>query len=240
MRKYIIIALLIAKSSNIQAVVPNLDLVDSITAITLPRAGYDVSLTAYTEGSLLIKALIGLHDNFYLGASFDIEALVGNKQLKFNIPGVIAKLKFTDGWKDFPILIALGYDSFYLGEEGKIKNAENPFNRLIYGPYFVITKPIFLLGGEQHIHIGVRTPIQPVFLPENTAMYFAIDFPIGFFVPMFEINRIYFQQDRLEETLFNLGFKFNIVDNFSIELNFLIDSKKNINRVLALEYTDYF
>ena len=83
-------------------------------------------------------------------------------------------------------------------------------------------------------------PVQPNFLPEDTAMYIGIDFPIGILIPMFEINRIYFQPRRLKEVLFNLGLKLNIVDNFSIELNFLISVERDVNRILTVEYVNYF
>ena len=239
LKKYFVIFFII-KSNALSAVVPNLDLIDSVTAVTLPQASYDISLTFYTSGSLLMKALIGLHDNFYLGASFDIESVIGNKKIKPNIPGVIAKIKFTDGWDSFPILIAIGYDSFYLGNNDKIKANLNSFKRVVYGPYLALSKPIFLFGEEQHIHMGVRMPMQPNYLPNNAAVYFGIDFPISFFIPMFEINRIYFQKGRLKEILFNLGLKFNIVDNFSIELNFLIGMEKNVDRIFNIEYVNYF
>ena len=139
-RKCLIVIVFIVKSSVLQAVVPNLDLIDSITAVTLPKASYDISLTIYAEGSLLTKALIGLHDNFYLGVSFDAGSVIGHKEIKPNIPGVVAKIKFTDGWDSFPLLIAMGYDSFYTGNNGKVEGDPNPFDRVIYGPYFAFSK----------------------------------------------------------------------------------------------------
>ena len=72
-----IIAVLLLTPALLRPAIPNLDLIDSITAVTLPRASYDISLTAYANGSLLTKAILGLHDNIYLGASFDVEGLVG-------------------------------------------------------------------------------------------------------------------------------------------------------------------
>ena len=225
---------------SIFAVVPNLDLIDSITAVTLPRASYDIGITAYDNGSVQTKAIIGLHDNFYLGVSFDVQSLIGHEKIIANIPGVIAKLKLTDGWEGFPVLMAVGYDAFYLGDEGKTGTSRNPFNRVIYGPYAVLSRPIFMFGMEQHIHLGVRLPVQPDYLPEDAAMYISLDFPLGFFIPMIEINRIYFSGDRLDEVLFNFGFKIAMLENFSIELNFLTGRNQNTSRIFVLEYVDYF
>ena len=222
------------------AVVPNIDLIDSITAVTIPRASYDIGLTAYDNGSLQIKAILGLHDNIYLGVSFDTGNLIGSGTIIPNIPGVIAKFKLTDGWDSFPLLIALGYDSFYIGDNGKTLSNPNPFDRIIYGPYVAVSRPIFLFGLEQHFHLGVRMPVQPNYIPEDTALYVGFDFPISFFVPMFEVNRIYFSSNRLNEILFNVGIKLNLVEHFSFELNFLVDLQKNTSRVLVLEYINSF
>ncbi|RME88478.1 MAG: hypothetical protein D6767_10080 [Candidatus Hydrogenedentota bacterium] len=221
------------------AIVPNLDMVDTPTAVTLPRATYDVSFWAYNDGGILSKAAIGLHDNIYLGVSFDVEKAIGNKPARMNIPGVVAKVKFTDGWQQFPILIAMGYDSFYTGSEGK-QQSDNPFDRVIYGPYAVITKPLFMLGLEQHFHVGVRVPMQPVYEPRNTAMFFAFDFPIGIFVPMVEVERIFFDASRLDKTLVNIGFRFNLFENLALELNFMLAKNATANRMLVIEYMSAF
>ena len=227
-------------TQKLSAAVPNLDLVDSVTAVTLPRASYDIALTAYANGSMQMKAILALHDNFYLGASFDTENIIGNGDVQVHIPGVIAKLKLTNGWESFPLLVAFGYDSFYLGDNGRVEDNPNPLARIIYGPYVALSKPIFLLGGEQHLHLGVRMPVQPNYVPGDTALYLGFDFPMGFLIPMFELNRVYFSGGRLEEVLFNLGFKLNIVENFSLELNFLFGLQENIGRVIVLEYVNFF
>lgn len=231
--------LLILAPGAVWSIIPNLDLIDTPTAVTLPRATYDVSFWGYDDGGILTKAALGLHDNIYLGVSFDIEKAIGDGEAKMNIPGVVAKLKFTDGWETFPILIAMGYDSFYTGAAGK-SVSDNPFDRVIYGPYGVITKPIFLFGLEQHISFGVRVPIQPNYVPENTSLFFSFDFPIGIFVPMIEVERVYFDSRRLNETLLNLGFRFNLFDNLSVELNFMMAQKATANRMLVFEYMSAF
>jgi len=226
--------------SGLQALVPLTDMVDTPTAITLPRGDFSVGLTGYDGGGLLTKAIIGLHDKVYLGASIDIENAIGENTARMNIPGVVGKIRFTDGWEDFPIFISLGYDSFYSGAKGKIYNAENPYNRMIYGPNVTITKPIYLFGMEQHVHGGVRTPIQPYYVPEDTSMYFSMDFPIGSFIPIFEIERIYFNNQRMKEILFNLGLRFQFFESLAIELDFMFGIDQKPNRMLVFEYIDRF
>ena len=239
LRIFLYLILLNINFRAVSAMVPQLDLIDSITAVTLPQGAYDLSVSAYTAGGILMKTVIGLHDNVYLGASFDIEHLIGDERIRFNVPGVVAKIKLTEGWDSFPMLVSIGYDSFYTGNEGKAVS-ENPLNRVIYGPYISITKPIFLFSEEQHFHFGIRMPVQPNYTPQDTALFISFDAPIGIFVPMFEINRLYFSTKRLNEILFNLGLKLNIFDHLSFELNFLIGYKTKVNRIFVLEYASQF
>ena len=234
------IILLVTGFTTLRAEVPNVDTIDTPTAVTLPRASWNVGIWGYNNGGLLTKAIIGLHDNIYLGTSFDVESAIGDKSAKLNIPGVLAKIKLTDGWVDNPLLLAIGYDAFYSGNSGKIANSDNPFDRVIYGPYFAMTRPLFIGGYQQNLHIGIRTPIQPVYVPENTSMWVGIDFPIGFFVPMLEVERIYFDSNRMSEVLANVGFKFNIFESLSIEVDVMMAKGQIPNRMIIVEYMDSF
>ncbi len=155
--------------------------------LSIPRTAYTTAgaptsfLPDTTTAGWSTRPSLGLLDKFFLGASFDIQNFIGKDTPEPNVPGVIAKIKFTDGWESFPISFAVGYDSFYIGEQGKRENDENKLNRMIYGPYFVITKPIYLLDDEQHIHGGMRMPTQPDYVPEDTAYFIGVDIPLGEF-----------------------------------------------------------
>ncbi|GAB4430332.1 MAG: hypothetical protein OHK0011_12960 [Turneriella sp.] len=218
---------------------PLVDAVNTHTAVTLKRGEFNVAGTLYDGGGIMNRNILGVHDNIYLGVAFDAENAIGEQNAKFNIPGVLAKAKLTDGWADFPILLAVGYDAFYAGSRGKVQT-DNPYNRMIFGPYFTITKPIYLLGEEQHVHAGIRVPIQPVYTPEDTEMYFGLDFPIGQFVPIFEIQRIVFDSSRLKEALFNLGLRFHIFEHLAIEVDLIMGIGQKTNRMIVLEYLDRF
>jgi len=217
-----------------------LDVVDTPTAYTLMKGEFNVSIWGYNNGGLLTRATVGLHDNIYLGASFDIENLIGEDEAKFNIPGVIARVKLTDGWESFPLLIALGYDAFYSVGAQETNPGENVNSRLIFGPYFVITKPMYFWEQEQHFSLGVRLPVQPVYAPEDTSLFISIDVPIGQFVPMFEIEKIFFNGNRFSETLFNVGFRFYLYENFAIEMNFMLNVDQPANRILTFDYIGNF
>jgi len=216
------------------------DVVDTPTAYTLMKGEFNISIWGYSNGGLLTRATVGLHDNIYLGASFDIENLIGEDEVKFNIPGVLARFKLTDGWSNFPLLIALGYDAFYTVGVTETNPDQNVNSRLIFGPYFVITKPMYFWEQEQHISFGVRLPVQPVYAPEDTSMFVSIDIPIGQFVPMFEIEKIFFEGDRFSETLFNVGFRFYMYENFAVELNFMLSAYNPASRILTFDYIGNF
>ena len=215
--------------------------IDTPTAFTLGRGAYMVSLLGYDSGGVELKTVVGLHDNFYMGVSFDVQHAIGKETPKPNIPGVIARIKFTDGWDDWPISLAMGYDSFFIGEQGKTDNPNNSLDRMIYGPYFAVTKPIYLFGGEQYFSFGVRMPIQPYFNADDTSYYVALDFPLGdVFNIKGEVERIYWNLRDPDEWLLNFGFRYTYLEQLSIELDFLYQPGESLNRILRIEYHDRF
>lgn len=243
-RVLVVTSILVLTCSGVasaQHYVRNTTVIDSPTAYTISRGTYQLSFLGYDRGGVELKALIGLHDNFFLGASFDVQHLIGKDAPEPNVPGVIAKIKFTDGWERFPISFAIGYDSFYIGEQGKRENDDNKLNRMIYGPYFVITKPIYLLDDEQHIHGGIRMPTQPDYVPEDTAYFIGADIPIGeFFVLKYETERVYYDFRRSDEWLHNVGMRFSYLGRMGVEFGVLFQSGERAHRIIRLEYNDQF
>ncbi len=246
MRKFIYSISLLAiivypEDSSAQSYNRSTLVIDTPTAYTLDRGIYQFSFLAYNNGGLELKGFIGLHDNLFLGVSVDVESALGKDETKPNIPGVIAKLKITDGWETFPISFAFGYDSFYIGQEGRIDDAENEIDRMIYGPYFVVTKPIYLLDDEQHLNFGIRVPAQPYFVPEDTAYFVSLDVPLGeFFTFKAEGERIYYNFDRPREWLLNIGLKYSYLNHIGVEFDIMFQKKDRANRMLRLEYIDEF
>ncbi|TAL38992.1 MAG: hypothetical protein EPN93_02635 [Spirochaetes bacterium] len=215
--------------------------IDSPTAFTIEKGTYQVSFLGYDNGGMELKTFIGLHNNLFLGVSFDMQNAIGKDKPKPNVPGVIAKLKFTDGWETFPISIAAGYDSFYIGEAARTENADNELNRMIYGPYFVVTKPIYLLNDEQHISVGIRTPTQPHYVPKDTAYFVGLDVPLGqYFIFKAESERIYYNFRRAYEWLWNLGMRYSYMGHLAIEFDILLQSREPANRIIRIEYNDAF
>lgn len=246
MRRYLLLTLFImlfyyCNSLFAQNYIRTTVVIDTPTAYTLNRGMYQFSFFGYDRGGVELKSFIGLHDNLFLGASFDIMNAIGKDEPEPNIPGVIAKLKFTDGWEYFPLSIAIGYDSFYLGEDGKTDNSNNKLNRMVFGPYFVITKPIYLFYDEQHLNFGIRLPTQPYYVPEDSSYFISLDIPLGdFFIFKAEGEKIYYNFSRNRDWLLNIGLEYLYLKHFGIGFAIMLQKKDQANRVLRIEYNDEF
>lgn len=243
MRKIILTILFITFTQYVysQYYIRNTTVIDTPTAYTIARGTYQLSFLGYDNGGVELKAFIGLHNNFFLGASLDIQNAIGKDDPDPNVPGVVGKIKFTDGWEMFPISFAIGYDSFYIGEEGKTYNSKNELNQMIYGPYFVITKPIYLFNDEQHIHFGMRIPTQPEYVPEDTSYFLALDIPLGeIFIFKAEMERVYYNFDRADEWLYNVGMRYSYMQRLGIEFDVLFQKDENPNRIIRIEYINEF
>lgn len=215
--------------------------IDTPTAFTIAKGTYKVSLLEYDNGGMEFKTFLGLHDIIYLGVSLDVQSAIGRDEPEFNVPGVIAKLKFTDGHEAFPIAIAAGYDSFYTGYEGKEHNVKNDVNRVIYGPYLVFTGSIYLLDSEQYLSVGVRTPTQPDYKPDNTSYFTSLDIPMGeFFRFQFEVERVYWNFRDVGDWLFNPGIKFNYFDQVYFTFGVMFEDDEKPNRIIRFEYHGEF
>lgn len=246
MKKYTTAALLLAAllctiSARGQSYKRDVVVIDSPTAYTLDRGMYEFSFLAYDRGGVEIKGYIGLHDNLFLGVSFDVENALGKGEAIPNVPGVIAKIKITDGWEKFPISLAAGYDSFYMGQVGKTENYDNEINRMIYGPYIAVTKPVYLMDDEQHVNFGVRVPAQPYYVPGDTSYFLSIDAPIGeFIIFKAEGERIYYNFKRNDDWLLSFGLKYSYMNHIGVELDVMLQHNQRPNRILRIEYSDEF
>lgn len=229
-----------------QNYIRNTIIVDTPTAYTIARGTYQISVLGYDGGGIELKTFIGLHDNIFLGVSFDVQHAIGKEKTEPNVPGVVARIKLTDGWERFPFSIAIGYDSFYIGEQGQVYNdttseiQNTTLNKMIYGPYFVITKPIYLFDDEQHISFGMRVPTQPHYIPADSSYFLSLDIPMGnYFLVKMEGERIYYNFKKPDEWLFNMGFRYSYM-NFGMELGLLFQHDEPVHRVIRIEYREEF
>jgi len=216
-------------------------LIDTPTAYTIGQGTYKVSSLLYENGGLELKTVIGLHDIIYLGISVDFQNLIGKENPRPNIPGVIAKIKFTDGKPPFLPAIAIGYDSFYSGIPGKTINRANELDRMIYGPYLALTSPVYLFDEEQFVSYGIRIPTQPYFEGDDTSYFLGFDVPIGeSFRIKTEVERVYWNFDRFSHWLLNFGIRYTYMEQLGVEFDLILQKNQNPNRVIRIEYINNF
>jgi hypothetical protein len=242
MKKIILLlAVLIPGAAYSQEYLKLTNAVDTPTAFTIPRGSYQISFVAYDAGGVQFKTFIGIHDAVYIGASEDIEHALGKEKPDANEPAVVAKAKLTDGWETFPLSIAVGYDTFYLGSFGKIENAKNSAARLESGPYLVFTKPIYLFNDEQYFSAGIRFPVRPTLRTKDTSYFLSLCVPMGrSFTFKAETERIYYNFSRSEYWLLNFGLRFNILSRVGLECDLLKQRHENLNRIIKVEYNNEF
>ncbi len=240
-QKFLILAFFVLFSINAFSQGKQTTVIDTPTAFTIARGTYKVSLLQYDNGGMEFKTFLGLHDIIYLGASVDVQNAIGKDDAKFNVPGVIGRVKFTDGWDVFPIAIAAGYDSFYIGNEGFEENRDNELNRLIYGPYLVFTGSIYLFDSMQYLSMGIRTPTQPHYKPDKTSYFSSLDIPMGdFFRLQVETERVYWNFQDKEDWLLNLGLKYNYFDKIGFTFAVILQDDEKPNRIFRIEYHGEF
>ncbi|HRX16600.1 MAG TPA: hypothetical protein P5123_09810, partial [Spirochaetota bacterium] len=132
------------------------------------------------------------------------------------------------------------WDDAITSPEGD-KDSFYTYNQMIYGPYLVVTKPIYILDEEQHISFGVRTPVQPEYVPNDTSYFVSLDIPLGgYFALKGEVERLYWNFSRLDQVLFNCGLRYNIFAKVGLELDIIVEKEHGVNRVVRVEYTDEF
>lgn len=236
-----IILLLIIFPTYLSAQSKQTVVMNTPTAFTIAKGTYKVSFLEYDNGGMEFKTYLGLHNIFFLGVSFDVQSAIGRDKPEFNVPGVIAKVKFTDGSSSLPIAIAAGYDSFFVGYDGVEENPENELDRVIYGPFFVLTGSIFLFDSEQFLSVGVRMPTQPHYRPERTSYFTSLDIPLGeYFRLEGGVERLYWNFKKHKEWLYSAGLKYIYQDHVGFEVAVIMQQHMRPNRVLRVEYHDQF
>jgi len=224
-----------------QAQPRNIKNIDTPTAFTLGRGVYSVSVMGYDGGGLEFTTAAGLFDPFYFGISLDFQNVIGKEKPHLHVPGVVAKLQLADSIASWPVFIALGYDSFYMGGFGVRNDSRNVVDRIIFGPYFVVTQPIYLFGGEQYVSYGVRMPTQPIYAPNETSYFLALTFPLTEnFHFKCEMARVFWNFRRPDEWLYNFGFRYIFAGKLGFEIDFLCQPGEIPSRVVRIEYRDRF
>ncbi|GAI08378.1 unnamed protein product, partial [marine sediment metagenome] len=204
---------------------------------------YDILFDIYDGGGIQSRIMIGLGDYLFLGLSFDVEKAIGNQTPKVYYPHPLGKMKLVLG----DMGLAIGYDSFFVGPDGKEVTVTTNGTTIatdkdiIYGPYLVGSKPIYLMGSEQHFHLGLRIPVVPSYDEDEISLFFGLDIPLNpEFVLLGEIEKIYFNSDRFDEILYNFGLKFTMAERLGVKLGFRAKVEEETSRTVTIEYQNLF
>jgi len=239
--RIILIVVFLIMVTTLYSQTKNIVIVDTPTANTISRGMYNVSFLAYDNGGVGSKVIVGIFDNFYGGISLDLQNLLGKDNPQWNNPVPVARFRLTEGWKKFPAAIAIGFDTFYVGSEGRTYNVNNELNRMIAGPYFVFTIPIYLFDEQQFINYGMRVPTVPDYVADDASYFLSLDVPIGEnFNFKYEFERIYWNFKRHEDFMYNVAFRYSYMDHLGVEIGVLFQEDEKPNRILRIEYNAEF
>ena len=215
----------------------DLSIIDTPKTYASYKGEVRFDFTIYDMGGILSSATLGLSEAIFLGIYFDVGQLIGSEKAQVAQPGVLARFRITDGSTFMPP-IAIGYGYFMKGEVNKVDGVT------VSGFYAVASAGYFLFRNEQTFVYGLRYPIVPFDYskPENMSVFIGTDIELS---PSFgvkaEIENIRFKKDWWEETFYNFGFAFNVVDVLAIAIEFKYSpSIERIVRLLRIGYSTKF
>ena len=233
----------------------SMNIIDTPTSDTLLRGYYDIYLSAYEAGGIKTKVAIGLADRITLGISEDVGGVIGDGNVTWTIPGVMAKLNIFN-YTEKKIGLAIGYNNFYGGEYGKTTITEtnsetniSSHKEIIYGLYAVATLPIQFFG-QQIFSFGARYPLLPIKMSKTASdLNLFANFSFAFNPELklnMEIENIDLSSLDRNRPILNAGFVYVAGDVLSVSLNFryslsdTLNPLKNPSRSIVIEYQNLF
>jgi len=141
---YLVVALTCHVSfAQTALLIHSIDLVESPTAVTMPKGSYHVSLKTFDQGGVLSQIGVSLTDRFMFGISFGGTSVLGSGRVTWNPQaGVQLKYQISREELNYPA-ISIGYDSqgagAYLGEFRRYTEKSK-------GLYLNLSKSYSLLG----------------------------------------------------------------------------------------------
>ena len=212
---------------------PNTDIIDTPTSKTLLRGMYNFHMRFYEAGGVLTRAWVGFANSFMIGATFNLDNVIGMGAIKGREPKVLAKVRIIEDSVAFPAL-ALGYEpqSFGVFTPGPDTYSVKPI-----GAYAVVTKQIGILS----VNAGICN--------HNVWNNFSLNNDLGIFAgaiaminPDFAVLGEYNDITSLSTNSLNLGFRYAFAPELRIEIDIkgLTGDPTMYIRNLRIDYTNYF
>ncbi|OGR82492.1 MAG: hypothetical protein A2902_05645 [Elusimicrobia bacterium RIFCSPLOWO2_01_FULL_64_13] len=115
------------------------DLVDAQTTNIVDYGGYRANFRFYSAGGILSHLSFGVFQRLNIGASWDLEDLIGSKSPSTNPPTLNAKFRVYDGGMRLPS-VAVGYD----GQGRFFNDAKDEYDERERGLYVVFGRELLL------------------------------------------------------------------------------------------------
>jgi hypothetical protein len=213
---------------------PNLDCVDTPTCNTLLRGMYNLHLRFYEGGGVLTRAWVGFGNSLMIGASFNLDNVIGQGNVTGREPKILAKIKIIDDSPAFPSL-AIGYEpqayGYYM--PGIDRYTVKPI-----GLYAVITKQVIpnlfiTVGAGNHNVFKDFKADTDLGIFANSIIQLSQDFSF-----LFEYNDIL----NKDAGCLSAGLRYAFAPELRIEFDLkgLTNSSENYIRNLRIDYINYF
>ncbi|MFH1824088.1 MAG: hypothetical protein ABH873_02530 [Candidatus Firestonebacteria bacterium] len=211
---------------------PNLDCVDTPTCNTLLRGMYNFHMRFYESGGVLTRAWVGFASTFMIGATFNLDNVIGAGNVTGREPKILAKIKIIEDSTAFPSL-AIGYEPQSFGELASDKYSTKPV-----GIYAVVTKNLlsglFVTGG-----VGNHNVFTDFKFDTDLNVFASVILMLN---PDFALLVEYNDIISKDWGSLNIGLRYAFAPELRIEVDFkgLTKKPEDFIRNLRIDYVNYF
>jgi len=217
---------------------PNLDCIDTPTCNTLLRGMYNFHMRFYESGGVLTRAWVGFSNSFMIGATFNLDNVIGEGTITGREPQILAKIKILEDSPAFPSL-AIGYEPQSFGSTyNSDPNAKYKYSNKPTGIYAVITKSL-LAGFYVSAGIGNHNIWKDFVFETDFDVFANVIWMINQdFAFLAEYNDIISK----DYGSLNMGVRYAFAPELRIELSFkgLTKKPEEFVRNLRIDYVNYF
>lgn len=130
---------------------PDVEVADAPTASVLDHMGYSARTRFFAQGGMLEYVSFGVFPNLNLGASFNIDGLIGNDtNVRVRAPDIQVKYRFYEGDRYIPAF-AMGFD----GQGFLYSSQDKRYNQRQRGFYVVASQELGLPGLQLHPSLNI-------------------------------------------------------------------------------------
>lgn len=216
---------------------PDTELIDMPTAAVLDLGGFYSRTRFFAQGGLMEYLSFGVFQRVNLGASFNVDKLVGtDSPVQVTRPELQLKLRFFDGDRVIPAF-ALGYD----GQGYFYNRKDKKYNQRQRGLYVVGTQEVGLPGLQAHAGMNI-SDFDTNAIHGMMAGSFNLRDKIKFMTEWDNINDF-------KDSRFNMGMRVYLTPFFNFDFSvrgigqggrFSNGVPRSTERVVQFKYTGHF